>query len=195
VKQGEYSLQLGCGEPVATTSECSPYVTLFSMTDLHQQPVHLLDPALKYGETMVLLFADYMRSEEDEQFHRGCVEQKFLSNSVIEKDYKITKEKEQDRLKATYRLWQKQDGSIPGFPAGDYEIMAVFLEGDWSQEGQAKNTLRKGFGINNPAQFAAIMCANSIPAIIACSPNVTDSAKQNAGRDHRVDNGTIVSNS
>jgi hypothetical protein len=141
----------------------------------------------------VFLFADYFRSNEDAECKRGCVEQKFLSNSADERDYKIVKDKEEDRLKATYCLWQKQDGSLPGYPKGDYNILAVFLEGNWTPEEQGtKNTLRKGFGINKASEFAAIMAANSIPAIIACSPNVDESNKRNAGRSHLTDNGTLV---
>ena len=192
--QGSYNYQLGCSQPVmGSSSESSPVTTLSWITDLNQTPVRLHDPSQRYGETQVFLFADYKRSEEDLALGRGCVEQKFLSNSADERDYKIVKEKEEDRLKATYCLWQRQDGSLPGFPAGAYNILAVFLEGNWTPEEQGtRNTLRKGFGINSPAQFAAIMAANSIPAIIACSPNVDESNKRNAGRDFRTDNGTLV---
>jgi hypothetical protein len=191
--EGRFSVTLSCSQPVSCASDQSPYVTLMGMTDLEQQAVCLPDPSLQYGPTRLLLFSNYERSAEDVELGRGCVELKKLDNSTDEKDYKIVKDKEEDRLKATYRLWQRQDGTLEGHPKGDYSILAVFLEGGWSQEEQmTRNTLRKGFGINKASKFAPIMANNNIPAVIACSLNVKDSAKQNAGRNHRTDNGTLV---
>jgi hypothetical protein len=88
-------------------------------------------------------------------------------------------------------MGQQQDGTLPGYPAqGLFGLQALFLEGAPADQTD-KIILRRGFGINDPTTWAAIMSANFVPAIIAGSINTKDCNKHNAGRDFRKDVGTI----
>lgn len=194
VYEGRVRLELSCAEPVSKgSSSYSPYVTLSRTMDLHQIPVCIPDPGVMRKSSMILLFATYNRSPEDAAAGRGNVVRTFLGNSENPDDYKYVRQKEEDKLSAVWRMAQEQDNSLAGYPAGHYSITSKFTENGWAHDQQGtRNILRTGFGINTAATFAPILAANPVPAIIACSLNQPETAKANAGRDHRRDAGTLI---
>jgi hypothetical protein len=56
--------ELQCTEPIALTSEFSPYITLSNYLDLQQQPVRLPDPNEEHPGTLLLYFANYFRTPQ-----------------------------------------------------------------------------------------------------------------------------------
>lgn len=194
-KDGKQFLGIDCASPLAIASQYSPYVNIGRALDLCQQPVRLEDPNIAYPPSRILLLSDYRRDEEQERAGRGCVSMKFLANSDRPEDYKLKAKVKggEDTLIATWRMWQKQDGTLPGYPGGDFEILATLIEGDWTPEQQTvRNTLRTGFGINKADMFGAIMAANPIPAIMAIAYNRDKTAAKNADKNHATDAGTIL---
>ena len=189
---GQLYLKLKCDTPLVVGTGDSAFVSFGNYMDIFQQPVRQLPPGWtggeKYGESMVMLFSDYVRSEQDTQEGRGPVAQRMLVNSQHEKDWQFGKDTEEKKMIAVYTMYQKQDASVPGFPANTFTITATIMDGDWSPEGQStKNTLRAGLGFTRADIFAKIMCANPVPALMTCSTNMEKTMQQrNAGNEHVV---------
>jgi len=196
---------LGCTTVVAVPSSDPPVISLAENCDLSTTPLRISDPDDTSQKTFLVFFNDFENddrqvyeealddykalSEEERKeteepvfLKRGNVLRKMMNNPIREEDWKQKKDKQEDRLKATWSMTQVQDGSNPDYPEGTYVITALFLENGWSPEEQmTKNTLRKAFGINNAERFAKIMCVNPVPALIACSVNNKDSVIANPG--------------
>lgn len=191
IYQGEMRINLDCAAVVGSDSGENPYLSLSARLDLKQQGVHLPDPTQKYGNGFLLMFEDgYVRSDEDAAFGRGGVMNKTLINHEDPLKFKIVQKDKETRPILPYVMWQKQDGSVPGFPAGDFMIQTTIGLYDWDK--YASNPLMTGIGITDPDQFAAIMAANTIPAIIECSLDMEKTGQANQGRDWKLDSGTIA---
>jgi len=193
VFEGRARSELMCSTVVPLDKDAPPYLSLSSVVDLQQIPVQLPDLNNTWGPTLLFYFADYARDPEEEAMGRGCVEFKFLTNSIERGDYKIVSKKEDTptRLKHVYNMSQKQDGSNPKYPvAGLFGVQALFIEG-FPSDTTDKIVLRRAFGINDPDIYGAIMAANNVPAIIAGSVNMKDCVKVNPGANHTRDIGTI----
>ena len=160
---GRLYLKVKCDTPLAMGTTDSPFVAFGNHLDLFQQSVRQLPPTPlaneKYGETFVLFFNDYMRSEQDTADGRGPVVRRMLANSRLEKDWQWGKDTDPEKkLLGVWTMMQQQDAS-PGYP-GDHRpftITATIMDGDWTAAGQAtKNGLRQGLG------FVKVRWANGL---------------------------------
>ncbi len=148
---GKLYLKVKCDTPLPMGTGDSPFVAFGTHMDLFQQPVRQLPPTPlanpKYGETMVLFFADYIRSAQDTADNRGPVVRRMLANSQNEKDWQWGKTDEEKKMIGVWTMIQQQDASVPGYPANTFTITATIMDGDWTPAGQAsKNSLREGLG-------------------------------------------------
>lgn len=69
-----------------------------------------------------------------------------------------------------WEMMQKQDGSVPGYPAGDFLITATIIEGEWNETSK-QIALRQGFGFVDTNIWTKVMSANPVPGLIQCSVN------------------------
>lgn len=167
-------VNLDCASPVVQDGEYGAYPMLSKVIDLHQIPLRPYEPDSKEGRTQIVYFGHYSRDARDIAEKRGPVARKYFGNSINRADYKIVPQKGDPTLTATWCMNQHQDVDTPGAPAGHYTILAKIFEAkDWEPANQqVKNSLRVGFGINDPDRFAAVMAANSVPCIASCSYNL-----------------------
>lgn len=200
--QGGLRINYGCTKPVLSQSTGNVLEDVFKFMDVNYNPVRL--SSLNPYDSLVLAFnnfqaddaehfaechaawealpeAERKKQEEPVLFRRGPVLSKEMANPSDPDAWLVKKNDVPDRHKFEYALEIVQDGSRPGYPPGRYMVMAVALDGDFSDEGQKKKTIRAAIGINDTNKYAAIMATNSIPALIVCSINHKDMGSCNGG--------------
>lgn len=199
---GELRINYSCAKPERCKSTGSVLEDVFKFLDINYNPVRL--STLNPYDSLILAFnnfqaddatyfaerhlawealpeAERKKQEEPIMFRRGPVLSKEMANPTDPDAWLIKTKDAPDRHKLEYACEIVQNDYRPGYPEGRYMVMAVALDGDFSDEGQKKKTIRAAIGINDTAKYAAIMSTNSIPALIVCSVNHKDMGTCNGG--------------
>lgn len=204
---GELRITYACTKPIQAQSTGNPLEDQYKIDDVNYVPVRIPNLNSYGSDSIIMAFNNFdandeeyykqqhaawlalpeaeraKQEEEPVMFKRGPVISKLLVNPRDPNAWLIKSKDMPDRHKFEYTCEVLQDGSRAGFPGGRYMVMAVALDGDFSDEGQKRKAIRTAIGINDTAKYAAIMSTNSIPALITCSVNKKDMSGCNPGLD------------
>lgn len=155
-----------------------PITTNSRYTDLFQTVFQRCDTSKKYGGKAVILFDDYVRSEEDTAAGRGPVVKRIFTPPNAEEEYLKRGKTDTDESVLIAKLVMTQfQETGPGGAIERRFVNAAFWEGGWDKPTE-KNEIRKNWGfVGKVEDCARFMAANPVPALALCSENVKDTQK------------------